>query len=81
MVSTGRLSLGAGGALFIVAGHVHKKIPSCLDVIIHYSRERYLCWTLLTVNMDEIRIPFDITKRVDLDRVVAKVETSSLFGR
>ena len=52
MVSTGRLSLGAGGALFIVAGHVHKKIPSCLDVIIHYSREKYLCWTLLTVNMD-----------------------------
>ena len=52
VVSTGRLSLGAGGALFIVAGHVHKKIPSSLDVIIHYSREKYLCWTLLTVNMD-----------------------------
>ena len=43
--------------------------------------EKYLCRTLLTVNMDEIRIPFDITKRVDLDRVVAKVETNSLFGR
>ena len=37
-----------------------------------------LCWTLLTVNMDWIRIPFGITKRVDLDRVVAKVETISL---
>ena len=37
-----------------------------------------LCWTLLTVNMDQIRIPFGITKRVDLDRMVAKVETISL---